>query len=724
MSKDEGTAQTEQETTTVAGDGKPPAAPGSSRAVAGGSTGNIPKCVCSWKNCRVYQKFFRDHQVWDGVIKLKFTNTEPEGMALKASIDRILKVPDSKSQDWKAGRGDSEAIKYNVACHHWTEQHIRKYRGDPKHYSFVKPFSVHGAQKYLYKVDQRETFKDPSGDAGEDSEPLYLQSPLVPKEEVKNLFYRIKEEAEKANTSKEAPAKRASKNRKGDDHDDDSGSNRNVKSLYDEPRPVKAEDRKGSMRGLTPEERKDSLTVSTHSKTSDLLLQEKEVENKRLKDQLEAMQSQLSFLHDMVQKLQEEHYDQHSARGGGRTTGGRPNRPNARPRNNADGSSRRTGSRSSRSSVPNEIEIESEDDGNWIEPAIDEEWSEEDDDDDEDEMDDGERSTGTFHVQSNDRGGMQRRNSFSSRASRATSIVSASKSVKSLPREIELDDDDDESHESLEEEAFDNKSFASSKKRPSRSQRRSNASGSANRRQSTGFNGKQPRRRQSIGANSRGGGSTFSGHSRGGRSKNSNDADSLSGVYQVTALTVTDPYGEQGTYTGSISNTTGMPHGFGRLEYDKAGRWYEGDWRHGRWTGQGRLSNGDGDFYEGGLKSDHKHGGGVMKFADGRIFEGEYINGQMVEGKMTYQDGSTYTGGWVDGMRHGRGRCVFTDQSVYEGEFREGEFFGFGKMSWSDGGWYEGEWYNGEMQGYGKEIRPDGSMRHEGQWSKGQPIRK
>ena len=678
MSKDEGTAQTEQETANTMNpeDGKPPAAPasptGRNPTAANNPTASIPRCVCSWKNCRVYQKFFRDHPVWDGVVKLKFTDTEPEAMALKKSIDTNLKVSKEKAEDWKAGKGESKVIKYNVACHHWTEAHIRKYRGDTKHYSFIKPFSIHGAQKYLFKVDTRETFKDPNGnhnDDDDDDDELFLQSPLVPKEEVKNLFYRIKEENEKPKKREEtAPVAKAA-----GAEGDNSG-------------------RKG--RGL--EERKDSLTVSTNrsNKTSEVLLQEKEVENKRLKDQLEAMQSQLSFLHDMVQKLQEEHYDQQSARGGRAAGGPKPGSGGRRRANNNDGSSRRTGSRSSRSSVPNEIEIESEDDGNWIEPAIDEEWSEEDDDDD--ESDDGERSTGTFHVNYNDGGRMQRRNSFSSRASRtsrATSIVSASKSVKSLPREIEMDDDEDESHESLEEEAFDNKSFASSKKRPSRNR----GGGSSHNRKggSHGLNGKLPRRRQSISNNSRG---ASSGVSRGGRSKGSDDAGSVSGVYQVTALTVTDPYGEQGTYTGSISNSTGMPHGFGRLEYDKAGRWYEGDWRHGRWTGQGRLSNGDGDFYEGGLKSDHKHGRGVMKFADGRIFEGEYINGQMVEGKMTYQDGSTYTGGWVDGMRHGRGRCVFTDQSVYEGEFREGEFFGFGKMSWSDGGWYEGEWYNGEMQ--------------------------
>lgn len=186
---------------------------------------------------------------------------------------------------------------------------------------------------------------------------------------------------------------------------------------------------------------------------------------------------------------------------------------------------------------------------------------------------------------------------------------------------------------------------------------------------------------------------------------------------------IVDPYGEKGVYSGALSKSTCMPNGEGRLEYEKAGRWYEGDWIHGRWTGYGRLSNGDGDFYEGGLKNDHKHGTGIMKFADGRIFEGKYIRGQMIEGKMTYQDGSVYGGSWVDGMRHGRGKCVFVDGSEYEGEFREGNFHGKGKMTWNDGGWYVGEWCDGEMHGRGKEIRPDGSLRHDGEWSRGQPIR-
>jgi len=199
--------------------------------------------------------------------------------------------------------------------------------------------------------------------------------------------------------------------------------------------------------------------------------------------------------------------------------------------------------------------------------------------------------------------------------------------------------------------------------------------------------------------------------------------DTATEVILVTNRPIVDPYGEKGVYTGTLCKSTLMPHGKGRLEYEKESRWYDGDWVQGRWTGQGRLSNGEGDVYEGGLKDDHKHGTGILRFADGRVFEGEYIRGQMILGKMTYQDGSVYGGSWVDEMRHGRGKCLFADGSEYEGEFRGGCFHGHGKMAWNDGGMYVGEWFNGEMHGIGKEIRPDGSIRHDGGWSAGRPIR-
>lgn len=200
--------------------------------------------------------------------------------------------------------------------------------------------------------------------------------------------------------------------------------------------------------------------------------------------------------------------------------------------------------------------------------------------------------------------------------------------------------------------------------------------------------------------------------------------DNQEDLDHVVDQTIVDPYFEKGSYTGLLTQSTRLPHGQGRMEYQGApGKWYEGEWNQGRWHGQGCFSNDNGDFYKGELHHDQKHGHGTMKFADGRVFVGEYANGEMTEGKMTYRDGSTYQGFWKDGMRHGRGTCVFVDGAVYEGDFIEGEFYGQGKMTWADGGWYKGEWKNGDMEGHGKEIRPDGTLRHEGPWKKGTPAR-
>ena len=197
----------------------------------------------------------------------------------------------------------------------------------------------------------------------------------------------------------------------------------------------------------------------------------------------------------------------------------------------------------------------------------------------------------------------------------------------------------------------------------------------------------------------------------------------LSNIYHVTAISVVDPHGDHGLYTGSISNESGMPHGLGRFEFLRGGRWYEGNWVHGHWTGRGRLSNGDGSHYEGFFQDDLKHGEGTMVWGDGRIFDGVYKYGQMSWGKMQFTDGGVYCGNFVDGRQHGKGKMVFPDGSKYEGDFVSGNFHGQGKMVWTDGGYYEGEWQNGQIQGVGKEVRADGSVRHSGTWKSGAPVR-
>ena len=311
------------------------------------------------------------------------------------------------------------------------------------------------------------------------------------------------------------------------------------------------------------------------------------------------------------------------------------------------------------------------------------------------------------------------------------SLQSISVSIKSLPREIELMDEleDEEDNRATEDNSYyHDTGSVGSRSAASRVSRRSIVSNSRIRRRSqrgvtnpntTTRQQRRPRQQHEEGIPPE---IDLSGDELDGNGDVTHQNTSNDTLY-VKDKQIVDPYGEKGVYSGALSKSTLMPNGQGRLEYEKESRWYEGDWIHGRWTGYGKLSNGDGDFYEGGLKNDHKHGTGIMKFADGRVFEGEYIRGQMIQGKMTYQDGSIYGGSWVDGMRHGRGKCIFVDGSQYEGDFREGNFHGHGKMTWNDGGWYVGNWCNGEMDGLGKEVRPDGSLRHDGKWSGGQPIR-
>jgi len=665
------------------------------------SAKGLPKCVCSWKNCRTYQKAYRSvgHPVLDGIVKVKFIKGDTASIPLKASVDRTLKVSREKRQDWKPAKGE-EIIRYNIARHHFTEAHILKYMKNPKMYKWTSLFSASEAKKYLFKLDPKETMS-----LG-DSEVYYVQCPNVSKDFVKEQFLKMKAAMEE-NQRLEEEKRRAAKQQGGlDSYLSGEGTSHTRSSL--------------------PSIQDDPTAASSRSQQ---LLKLQEEENERLKKELQSCQSQLSYLNEIVRQLQED-----------------ANADNMSVYSRKSSKSR--GSRKQR--FPHEIELLDDDESVWDGGNDDEQdWSEGIDEDDTINDDESSAFLGPAMTKmslNNHPGnhgqakGPVRRNSASSRQSRA-SLISASQTVKSLPREIELAQEEENgsgSEDSGLKDDFDEMSYVSRGSRAPRGGGGNSRDGDG-RSVSSRRDKSRRRRQQKPGTttnnnNSNNNTTTSTTNNINNKSASStmdagDDKKSVTfdgsevEVYEVKQQVIVDPYGEKGTYAGTLSKGTGMPHGRGKLEY-AAGRWYEGEWKHGRWTGQGRLSNGDGDLYEGELRNDHKHGQGTMRFADGRVFVGEYVNGQMTEGKMIYQDGSTYEGGWADGMRHGRGKCVFTDESIYEGEFREGEFHGHGKMTWSDGGWYEGEWWNGEMHGQGKEMRPNGSLRHEGAWSKGQPVRR
>ena len=152
-----------------------------------------------------------------------------------------------------------------------------------------------------------------------------------------------------------------------------------------------------------------------------------------------------------------------------------------------------------------------------------------------------------------------------------------------------------------------------------------------------------------------------------------------------------------------------------------------------------------------------KHGFGITRYTDGRVFEGRYEHGIMVEGKMTYKDTSTYIGKFDQyGLRYGRGIYTSTitttiiqqqrhqrQQSLsldakrnttssddddddsgistitYCGNFYKNEMHGSGVLYSNDGSKFDGRWQKGLRHGPGKEFAHDGTVRRDGIWNKG-----
>ena len=245
------------------------------------SAKGLPKCVCSWKNCRTYQKAYRSvgHPVLDGIVKVKFIKGDTASIPLKASVDRTLKVSKDKRQDWKPAKGE-EIIRYNIARHHFTEAHILKYMKNPKTYKWTSLFSAAEAKKYLFKLDPKETMS-----LGGD-EVYYVQCPNVSKEFVKEQFLKMKAAMEE-NQRREEEKKRAAQQQGGLDSYLNSGK----------------DGTQHSARSSLPSIQDDPTIASSRSAQ---LLKLQEEENERLRKELESCQSQLSYLNEIVRQLQED----------------------------------------------------------------------------------------------------------------------------------------------------------------------------------------------------------------------------------------------------------------------------------------------------------------------------------------------------------------------------------------------------------------------------------
>ena len=114
---------------------------------------------------------------------------------------------------------------------------------------------------------------------------------------------------------------------------------------------------------------------------------------------------------------------------------------------------------------------------------------------------------------------------------------------------------------------------------------------------------------------------------------------------------------------------------------------YDGEYKDGKFDGQGTYIWSDGDMYEGEWKDGKVHGQGTYTYSSGTKYVGEWKDDQRTgQGTMTYYDGAKYEGGWKDGKRHGQGTQYNEEGKIYfEGEFKEDVLWN-GKIFDSDTG--------------------------------------
>ena len=118
-----------------------------------------------------------------------------------------------------------------------------------------------------------------------------------------------------------------------------------------------------------------------------------------------------------------------------------------------------------------------------------------------------------------------------------------------------------------------------------------------------------------------------------------------------------------------------------------------------------------------------------MKYSSGDIYEGNFVNGDIVgQGKYYFSDGKIFQGQFVAGLPCGNGKFLFPDGDKlisYEGEVKNGIIEGYGEGINGAGIWmkenitYEGDILNNLFHGFGV-LKIDSSY-YSGIWSCGKP---
>jgi hypothetical protein len=101
-------------------------------------------------------------------------------------------------------------------------------------------------------------------------------------------------------------------------------------------------------------------------------------------------------------------------------------------------------------------------------------------------------------------------------------------------------------------------------------------------------------------------------------------------------------------------------------------------------------------------------GKGMLIDKHGFLFEGWFINNEIVSGRYIWSDVYTYSGAFFEFKAHGRGSAYYKNGARYMGDWRQGAYHGQGCYTYYIGESWQGEWASGSPVGLGVLTGQDG----------------
>jgi len=125
---------------------------------------------------------------------------------------------------------------------------------------------------------------------------------------------------------------------------------------------------------------------------------------------------------------------------------------------------------------------------------------------------------------------------------------------------------------------------------------------------------------------------------------------------------------------------------------------YSGEFKEGKFNGQGTWVWANGDMYVGEFKDGIYHGQGTYTHPNGDKYVGEHKEGkQNGQGTFTSANGDKYDGKWKDGKMHGQGTYTWVNGRKHVGEWKENKQHGQGTFTLADGSKEIGEFKAGKL---------------------------